>query len=209
MPMKRTAKTFTSKRARRKTVRRMPGKLVNNLVHRFRRNGSALTTITGNVAYAPYQQATNIQLAFTQNYTELTALFDQYKIDYVIQKFYLTVDPSAQTAANAVFPRLYWVRDKNDQTLLSQAQMRERSDLKIAVLRPDRPVVLKCKPNLLTQQFLSGVTNAYTPVWNQWINTDAPTAPYYTWKWNIDNLTNTNYKVDVETIVYMSFKNVI
>lgn len=186
----------------------MPGTTIQNRIHRFRRNGSALTTITGNVAYAPYQGSTGIALAYTQNFAELTALFDQYRIDYVVQKFFLTIDPSAQTATNAVYPRLYSVRDENDGNLISMAEMRERSNLKIQMLRPDRPVVLKCRPNLLSQQFLSGVTSAYTPAWNKWVNTSASTAPYYTWKWNIDNLTNTNYKVEIETIVYMSFKNI-
>lgn len=196
---------------RRKMVRRMvsrPVRSLNNAVHTFRRNATA-ATVTGNVAYAPYQSSTNIALTQVVNSTDFTNLFDQFRINYVVIKFWLRIDPSAQAAGSASFPKLYWVRDKNSTTVLSQNEMRERADCKIVVMNPNRPVVMKFKPNLLTQQLYTAVgTSSYTPAYNQWIDAKTSAATfYYGALWNIDDLTNTNYKVDIESTYYFQCKN--
>lgn len=180
---------------------------IQNTVHSFKRNFASFTA-TGSVAYAPYQSYTNIALNQVVNAAEFSALFDQFRITYCVTKFWLRVDPSAQTASSASYPKLYWTRDYNDQTILSQQEMRERGDLKIAILKPDRPVLMKFKPNLLTQQTYTGVgTSSYTPVFGRWIDMGSTGAVHYGCKWNIDDLTNTNYKVDIETTVYFQCKN--
>lgn len=194
--------------ARPRTVaRRLPGSL-NNAIHTFRRM-AAPAIVSGNIAYAPYQSNTNISLSNVVNSSDFTNLFDQYRINTVVIKFWLRIDPGAQAAGAASYPKLYWVRDKNSSTPLSQTEMRERADCKVVVLHPNRPVVMKFKPNLLTQQLYTTVgTSAYTPVFNQWIDAKtSPSAFYYGALWNIDDLTNTNYKVDIESIYYFQCKN--
>jgi len=194
------------KKTMRSTVKRSS---IQNTVHTFKRNFPSFTVV-GNVAYAPYQSYTNVTLNQCVNASEFSALFDQYRITYCVTKFWLRIDPSAQTASSASYPKLYWTRDYNDQTLLSMQEMRERGDMKIAVLKPDRPVVMKFKPNLLTQQTYVGVgTSSYTPVFGKWIDCGGSmSAVHYGCKWNIDDLTNTNYKVDIETTLYFQCKNV-
>lgn len=179
---------------------------IRNQIHSFRRNGSAVT-ISGNIAYAPYQAATNISLSQVVNNSDFTNLYDQFRINYVVIKLWLKIDPSSQAAGSAIFPKLYWVRDENSSTVLSQTEMRERSDAKIVVLRPDRPAVMKFKPNVLAQNFLSAGFSSYTPKYDEWIDTSSPGTFYYGALWNIDDLTNTNYKVDIETIYYLQCKN--
>lgn len=195
----------TNKRVKKYTPKLSVSR-IDRHCHSFKRN-FALFTISGNAAFAPYQSNTNITLNQVINATEFTSLFDQYRIKYCVTKFWLRTDPGAQVPLSATFPRLYWCRDQNSQVVLSQNEMRERGDLKIAVLHPDRPVVVKFKPNVLTQQFLSGVSTCYTPAYDQWIDTASPGAIHYGVLYNIDDLTNTNYRVDIETTVYFECKD--
>lgn len=187
--------------------RRMNRGSLNNAIHSFKRLMSP-ATVTGNVAYAPYQSVTNVTLSGVTNSSDFVNLFDQYRIQYVVMKFWLRIDPSAQAAASASYPRMYWCRDKNSSTVLSQTEMRERGDTRIAVMNPNRPVVIKFKPNLLNQVLYSAVgTSSYEPVYNRWIDTSSAGTFYYGCLWNIDDLTNTNYKVDIETTLYIQCKN--
>lgn len=179
---------------------------LRNQIHSFRRNASAVT-IAGNVAYAPYQAATNISLSQVVNSSDFTNLYDQFRINYVVVKLWLKIDPSAQAATVASFPKLYWVRDENSSTVLSQNEMRERSDCKVVVMKPDRPAVMKFKPNVLSQNFLGTGFISYTPKYDEWIDTSSAGTFYYGALWNFDDLTNTNYKVDIETIYYLQCKN--
>lgn len=181
----------------------------NSMVHSFKRM-TPITTIVGAAPLAPYQNNTNVALSNLLNYTEFTNLFDQFRINYVVIKFWLRIDPSAQTAATASYPKLYWVRDYNSATLLTQNEMRERANCRISVMSPNKPVVIKFKPNLLNQQTYTTVgTSSYTPIWNQWIDRGSAAAFYYGGLYNIDDLTNTNYKVDIETTYYFQCKNTL
>lgn len=187
---------------RLKNSRRVPN---NELVHKFRRGWAA--TWTGNVAYAPYLSGWPIRLSDVPNYTDFTNLFDQYRIKYVKTKWYLKVDPGAQAAASAIYPKIYYSRDYNDTTAPANlGELRERGDCKFKVLRPDRPVIIKFKPNLLQSIFTSG-TAVQEPVWDKWLNTSASDTPYCTIKWAFDDLTNTNYKVECEAYFYIECKN--
>lgn len=202
-------KTWRRKKAYRKSTAVVPRRVrgnINTAVHSFKRLATT-ASISGNAAYIPYSGATNINLSVLPSYTEFVNLFDQFRITYVVIKFWLKVDPSAQAAASAIYPKLYWTRDVNSSTPITQNTMRERGDVKIAVLHPNRPVVMKFKPNLLTQNLLNGTGSSYTPAYNQWISTADNTAFYYGALWNIDNLTNTNFIVDVESTYYFQCKN--
>lgn len=179
---------------------------ISQQIHRFRRNYQALT-ITGNVAYAPYQQSFDTRLSYLPNATEFSNLYDQFKITYVVHRFFLEVDPSAQTAATAIFPKLYYVRDQDSLGLLTLDEIRERSNCRIKVLTPQRPVIVKYKPNILQEVYRGTVTTTYSPKWNTWIDMSNTDASHYGLIWALDNLTNTNLKVNVQTTVYFACKN--
>lgn len=178
-------------------------------VHRFRRC-TDVRVVNGNAAYSVYQENSIFQLSDLLNVSEFTNLYDQYKIDYVVQKYYLRVDPSAQTAATANFPSLYWSRDYDSSTVLSQSEMRQRANMRTAILRPDRPIVIKYKPNLLAEAYSNpgSLTPALQPVWNKWIDISQASVYHYGHLWNINNFTNTNYRLEIETFVYFSCKSV-
>lgn len=141
---------------------------------------------------------------------EFSALFDQYRIDYVSFKFYLRTSPDAQTAATAFNPRIAWYRDYDDSSAPSNfGEMLERMDTKVAVLRTDRPVTIKFKPNSLNEVYRGVGVTSFTPVWDQWIDMAQNDVLHYGVKVAIDNFTNTNYFVDIFTQVHFSCKGVM
>lgn len=52
--------------------------------------------------------------------------------------------------------------------------------------------------------YQSAVSSNYKPVFKQWLDIGTASTPHYAIKCAIDDLTNTNYRVDVEGIVYFS-----
>lgn len=198
-----TMRKFT-RRPNRASKKRRTTKMARNsrvpttaVVHRFVR-GCAMQTITGNVAFAPYQSVLGATLDNVLNHTEFTNLYDQFRIDWVKAQFYLRIDPGAQVAAGASYPRLYWVRDKDDQALASLNDIRENSLGKRAILHPNRAVTIWFKPNVLSEIYRTAVSTGYSPKFSQWIDCTTPNLVHYGIKYCIDDLTNTNYKVDLE-----------
>lgn len=182
------------------------GSRASTTTHAFIRK-QGLNTIAGAAGYAPFQSYTQIRFANVINSSEFSALYDQYVIDKVKVQFWLKVDPGAQTATMAIAPKLYWYRDLDDQSLASQNDMRERSNSKIAVLRTDRPVTIWVKPNVLNLVYRGVATSSYVPKFSQWLDMSATDVDHYGIKYNIDDLTTTAYKVDVETTYYFRCKN--
>lgn len=180
--------------------------VVTRQVHTFRCNFSQ-GVVTGNVAYTPYQGVSLIQLSQVINATEFANLYDQYKIVKAEMSWYLRVDPSAQAAASAIYPRLFICRDYDSSTLMSQSEMRERSNVIMRVITPNRPVKYTFKPNVLTETYRGVGTTTYAPKFNQWIDMANQDATHYGILWNIDDFSNTNYKLEVEVALTFQCKN--
>lgn len=185
------------KKARMTSTSRTSKSAITRQVHRFVR-GVAMQTISGNAAFAPFQSVLGATLDACLNHTEFTNLYDQFRIDWVKAQFYLRIDPSAQVAASASYPRIYWFRDYDDQGLASLNDVRENSKGKRAILHPNRPVTIWFKPNVLSEIYRTAVTTGYSPKFSQWIDCSVPNLVHYGIKYAIDDLTNTNYRVDLE-----------
>lgn len=179
-------------------------------VHHFRRNVNEIGPIVGNAAYIPYTNATGVTFNQLINSTEFTSLYDQYRINYVVDKYWLKIDPSAQAAASASFPKMYICRDLDDGAVPANLnELRERNNCVVKVMNPNRPVVYKFKPNVLDSIYRTGITDgSSTPKWKVWIDCSLPDLSHYGYKYAIDDLTNTNYRVTIERTIYFSCKNV-
>lgn len=178
----------------------------SSLVHSFKRMYRDGVNVVGSAAYNPLTatfSSNAIQLGNVVNSTDFANLYDQYRINYVVLKFWLKVDPSAQTAAAATFPKIYWYRDYDDSTAPSSLnEMRENAKTKIAVLHPNRPVTIKFKPNTLQLLYQSAIANQFKPAFGQWLDMGTTSTGHYGIKYCIDNFTNTNYQLDIEAIFY-------
>lgn len=73
-------------------------KLRTPMTHSFKRMHRDGVSYAGNVAYTPFTAAWSsnlIQLANVVNSTDFANLYDQYRINFVVLKFWLKIDPSA------------------------------------------------------------------------------------------------------------------
>lgn len=178
-------------------------------MHNFKRMLSQTSGIQGNATFAPYLGIGALNgISQVVNSSEFGNLYDQYRINFVVWKFWLKIDPSAQAAGSASFPKLYWYRDYDDTTIPgSLNEIRENQRAKVVVMNPNRPVTIAFKPNTLQLVYQSPVASTYRPTWGQWIDAANLNTPHYGYKFGIDDLTNTNYRVDIEVTVYFSCRN--
>lgn len=180
-----------------------PLRSIQNQVHRFKRN-FALTTLTG-IGAAVYG-GQNYVLSQLPNYTELTALFDQYKMTHVKVRFQLVTDPSGVAPATAFVPRIWTVVDKNtDAAPASVNELREYGNVSCRSLVPYKPVTVNIKPHTSTE---TATSQAALMRRSPWINTSSATVYHYGLRYAIDNLP-TNYKVEIEVTAWLSCKNQI
>lgn len=196
---KRARRTFKRKRFSRR-------QRVGSTVYSYRRMIANGGQIVGNAVNAPYlgsYSSAQLQLGNVVNVSDFQNLYDQYRINYVVIKFWLKIDPGAQAAASASFPKLYWYRDYDDATVPANLnEIRENQKARVAVMHPNRPITIKFRPNSLALLFSSGVASQYKPTWRQWMDMGTVTSQHYGIKYAIDDLTNTNYKVDIEGTLY-------
>lgn len=179
----------------------------NANVHHFKR-WYAPAGIAGAVGFAPWVGAFTVALSNVPGASEFASLYDQYRLNFCVLKAYLKIDPSAQTAAGASYPRMFWCRDYDDATVPSNLdELRERNGTKVAVMHPNRPVVIKFKPNVLQLIYQSAVANQFKPAFKQWLDMGTNSTTHYGIKCAIDDLTNTNYRVNFEVELYFSCKN--
>lgn len=216
MPKRKASRQIARSKKRRTGVRRgsargMMRSLASPKIHSFVRK-SALTSITGNAAYAPYNVGTySWTLNSVINPTDFSNLYEQFKLKWVKLQFHLKVDPSSQSGTiaggwtPAYYPKLYYFSDHTDSTAPTINECRERAGVRIKVLKPDQMVTVWVKPNLLQEVYKSAVATTYKPIYNTWLADMA--ATHYGLKWVIDDFRNTNYQLDLETTYYFDCKN--
>lgn len=180
---------------------------INKDIHFFKR-WTTPGSVTGAVGNSPYLTSATTSLSAIVGVSDFTNLFDQFRITHWQLRFYLKVDPSAQAAASAIYPKLYTCTDFDDSTVPATLnELRERTKTKVAVLNPNRPVIINVKPAVLTLAYRTAVLSSYQPKWKQWLDMGAPDVPHYGLKWALDNFTNTNYTVDVEQRLWFQCRN--
>lgn len=158
-----------------------------------------------------------MSLSDVRNPTELTNLYDQYKITGVKIRFKLTTNPDAASQTNTVntltaniFPKLLIVRDYDDIATETPNEMRERNNTKMYILRPNSFIDIFVRPAVRNQLYLDGVTTASSPLWGQWLDCSSSQVPHYGIKYSLDyegfNISQ-RFDLSIEKCYYISFKN--
>jgi hypothetical protein len=158
-----------------------------------------------------------MSLSDVRNPSELTALYDQYKITGVKIRFKLTSDPNGIHRTNTVmansaniYPKLLVVRDYDDNATETPNEMRERNNTKMYVLRPNSFIDIFIRPAVRNQLYLDGVTTASSPLWGQWLDCSSTQVPHYGIKYSLDyegfNISQ-QFDLSIEKCYYISFKN--
>lgn len=177
-------------------------------IYSFKRSISNPGTFQGN-AVSPLLIGQSNTFAQIANSAEFTTLFDQYQITYIQMKFFLRIDPSAQPAATAAYPKLHIVRDYDDaSTPANINELREHPRVMQRVLTPTRAVTFGWKPAVATNLFLTPITNGTEPRWKVWVDMANTGLPHYGIKFAIDNFTNTSYFVDTEMKYWFKVRGV-
>lgn len=122
-----------------------------------------------------------------ENYTELTALFDQYKIVSCKIKVQSTFFSSTQTSTPVPF--IDYIQDHDDSTMPSISLMRQKMGVKTKYFGSRSNVSLGVRPKA-AQLLYNGLTSGYAiPNRNgTWINASNPDVPHYSIKGIIRNV---------------------
>lgn len=188
----------------------------SNMVHNYKRNVGYLA-ITVDPTTSQYRGAWIFKLNDVNNSAEYKALYDQYKLNYVVLKVIHRSTNISQMETydqNSMgFPYMYYVIDRDDNTAPADMdEIREYSSSKMFVFTPDKRVCyIKLKPSQLAMSYLSTTATSYNIVYNRWTDWDDNGAtPHYGVKLVIINpQTSTNVRTsrfDVEATYYFSCK---
>lgn len=166
---------------RKRTVNKM-----SRQVHLFKRTaylGNQTATISVAGAATPIAVAHSFSLSQLPNYSEFTALFDQYKITGAKLTYTpaTTVGVSDPTVANAAvngYSRIHSVIDYDDtNTPTSEDQLLEYGSHKSSP--PFKVHTRYLKPKMLQEIYRSAISTAYAPRSNTFIDMSAPDVPHY------------------------------
>lgn len=139
---------------------------------------------------------------------EFQNLFDQYRISGIKLQFSLNLDPAAQSASTAVYPRMYYVidQDSNDPPGSSD-DLRQYGHCRYALVQPNRTLNLFIRPKPLTQIYDSNITTAYRTDRRGWIDLANPNCPHYGFRYVIEQFNNgLGMNVQVHATYYISMK---
>jgi len=140
-------------------------------------------------------------------------LFDQYKISGVKVKITWTcTEATAGTGVPA--PRLMYCIDEDDASVPTQAELRQKNNLKIHQFVAGVPLALYIKPKASNYLYNDGLSSAYGPI-RQYIDCGNPYVPHYAIKGFFQDLwvpIGDDYKqrskFNVDVFYYLKLKGV-
>lgn len=120
------------------------------------------------------------------SYGEYTALFDQYKICMVKQKWVFTNAPQAEgTFTTASMSTFHYAIDNNDATPASSlSNLEEYQRYKNRIIAAEKPFTIAVKPTWLGMAYDGALGAGYTSK-RGWIATSDPGVYHYGIKWAI------------------------
>ena len=129
------------------------------------------------------------------NYTELTSLYDQYKINFVEifmmwSPDYLPVATSttAGERANLIPPslKIFHLPDYDDADALTKSEFKERAKTRLTLLKPQQRRKIIVKPAVLSQMYETLTSTGYAPKWRVKLDSADPSVPHYSYKFGVE-----------------------
>lgn len=148
----------------------------------------------------------SFRLSDLPDYSEFTALFDQYRVDWVDYVFICK-----QNGASPAWPIIYFAEDHDDDTPPSLNEMWSKQDTQILQFGSNRTLLkLRVVPNTTRNVYQNGVLNGYerSPV-GTWVDSATPSVPHYGIKYFVSNyntVANPNATIQVIARYHISFK---
>ena len=133
------------------------------------------TNATASAVYKAYES----KLDQLSNYTELTALFDNYRITAVKYEFVWNMSSSAgATTSNIYTPSLNYFFDYDDSTTPTDDEFRERKIRSIRLSPMRNHVVVDKRPSVATEIYTGGLS-AYSQKVSPKLDCAYPSVPHY------------------------------
>lgn len=116
------------------------------------------------------------------NYTEFTALYDQYRLDWIECQFVFTNNTSSVNSPGTVLPVMYLAKDYDDTNSANYTDLQQYSTQTMWQLGmqhgSDGKKVIRVKPNVDVALY-QGVTTGYARGKPMLIDTSSPSVPHY------------------------------
>lgn len=152
----------------------------------FKRPASSGTlVITDGAGTGQNVGAWSFQLNQVVNYTELTNLFDNYKINCVVIKFWWHQQPSTVENNLVATPIMHWAVDTNDVTLPTLAALKQYSTYRVHQFKDAGCYTIKIYPKAQGVMYRTAIAVAYGPK-KMWIASTYSDVPHYGFKFFID-----------------------
>lgn len=211
--------------SRRNTYKSRVGsykKAVN--MHMFTRYGA--TARTYDVTTAVDTETLSWKFEDIRAYTEFQNMYDRYRITHVQLQFTLVTNPDSILSLNKDpasgtlwqptnwYPKLWYVRDYDDESTIDIAAMKERANTKNFVMKPDRIYKINIKPAILAKTYATALTDGYAPKWRQWVDMATANVKHYGIKFiidcqGIDPQDSYPFKIRVEEKYFFTCKDVL
>jgi hypothetical protein len=114
--------------------------------------------------------------------TEFSALYDQYRIDYVDCQFMFSNNQSSVNSPGTVLPIMYLAKDYDDSNVANYTDLQQYSTQKTWQLgqhRGDGIYHVKVKPNVDVTVYQSALLTGYARGKPMFIDTSSPAVPHY------------------------------
>jgi hypothetical protein len=137
----------------------------------------AVTFATGAVAF---------QFAYLPQASQLSAVFDQYKFDWVEATFrpLYNSNPMTESGSSIAVPTLYTVVDYDDSTTTASAAFfQQYANCTQSVYEM---VYRRFQPHVAVATYQSSTFSSYTNMAATWIDCATPTTQHYGLKWGCD-----------------------
>lgn len=210
---------YKRKRRRKRNFRKKKSKIgrwgiTKYNVHKYRRMGRSLSVPLVSNATGETSIAMQFNLLDVVNSTELTVLYDHFRIDYVTIAFQwspkVPSTPAYNNPASMVTPSMYYAKDYDDDTpATSLTVLKERGNIQLRRLSPYRVVKVHLKPASLLAVIRDPAPSppSFTvqPKWNSKIDCAAANTPHYGLKVLFDYVTgNSLGAIDVQTFYHIT-----
>lgn len=209
-PRKRVAR---KRRMYKMRIKRNPGKQVvhrhfrwTTLEQRIDLTVPAAAAGTGNYGILGY--GTAFTLSNLVNFSELTQLYDQYKIARVYLRFNYNSNPGASTLGTpdaGLGLEMLICNDYDDVNTPTYNELAQRSTTKRYRLTNNKPTrTWKLRPRVLNEVYRSSLTTHYNPMSAPFLDATAADVPHLGTKWVLLNSmpSDVGVSVDVGMVVY-------
>lgn len=163
--------------------------------------GTFNSDVTGTLSYA-----STFSINSLPNISEVTNLFDMYKITKITVKMY-PINPNVSTAN--VY-RILSAVDYNDAATPTSASIRELGNMRVHMLHNDRGFCSRTfKPSVLDTVYNTSISDGYaTSKPAPWISTAYPNVPHYSLKLYGEGFPVSTGLFRADVTIYMAVKNV-